>query len=101
MGELARVQSLAAGKLRWSDDKITSEPKEEANLVYCKPHFQELLNCHRTVQPEVHSWVQQQRWDTSREMPSDEVPTLQEVAIAVGALENYKADYNKDGHRGQ
>ena len=35
--------------------------------------------------------MQQQRRDTSQDLPYNEAPTLQEVASAVGALENYKA----------
>ena len=85
------MQSAAAGKLRRSDGSHTTNTKERADI--CKQHFQVLLNCHWTVQPAVHARVQQQQrdWNTSQDLPSDEVPTLQEVATAVGALKNYRA----------
>ena len=56
-----------------------------------KQHFQELLNCHRPVQPPVRKWVHEQQHVTSQDPPSDEVPTLPEIAAAVSALKNYKA----------
>ena len=87
--ELDKVQSLAAGKLRRSDGSHTSSVKEKADIR--KQHFQELLNCHRPVQPLVHTWVQAQHRDSLQDFPSDEVPTLSEVQAAVNALKNYKA----------
>ena len=57
----------------------------------CKQHLLVLLNCHRAEQPAVHAWVLQQRRDTSQDLPSDKVPTLQKVASAVSALKNHKA----------
>ena len=87
--ELDRVQSLSAGKLRRSDGSHTANIKEKADIR--KHHFQELLNCHRRVQPSVRKWVQEQQHATSQDPPSDEVPTLPEIAAAASALKNYKA----------
>ena len=81
--ELDRVQSLAAGKLRRSDGSHITNTTEKADIR--KQHFQVLLKCHRPV----HAWVQQQRRSTSQDLPSDEVPTLEEIASAVGALKNH------------
>ena len=46
---LDRVQSQSAGKLRRSDGSHTANIEEKADVQ--KQHFQELLNCHRPVQP--------------------------------------------------
>ncbi len=53
--DLDKVQSLAAGKLRRNDGSHTSNAKEKADIR--KQHFQELLNCHRPVQPHVRTWI--------------------------------------------
>ena len=81
------MQSLAAGKLRGSDGSHTSNIKQKADIR--KQHFQELLNCHRPVQPLVRAWLQEQSKHIIQEQPSDEVPTLSEVEAAVSALKNY------------
>ena len=86
--ELDRVQSLSAGKLRRCDGSHTSSVKEKADIQ--KQHFQELLNCHRPVQPLVRPWVHAQQHHSLRDLPSDEVPTLSEVQAAVSVLKNYK-----------
>ena len=87
--ELDRVQSLAAGKLRRADGSHTSNIKQKADIR--KQHFQELLNCHRPVQPLVRAWLEGQPQHIIQEQPSDEVPTLSKVEAAVSALKNYKA----------
>ena len=61
------LQSLAAGKLRRSDDSHTANTKEKA---YIKQHVQELLNCYRHVhRVRTNNHILQ-------DQPSDEVQML-------------------------
>ena len=82
--ELDKVKSLAAGKLRRSDGSHIANTKEKADIR--KQHSQALLNCHRPVQPLVHTGLQAQQHHILQDQPPDEVPTLSEVEAAQRLL---------------